>query len=82
MSKTSPGMRRVVVALLEESQNTKEAAQESGGPAVAAYETAASHKLIKMLEDIEKKFKKELDAVEEAETNSKKCLRVGDASLD
>merc|ERR1719243_480905 len=61
-------MRRVMVAFLEESSRTEEASQQPGAPAVAAYEFQ-SGKIITMLEKLKKKFKGELDAVEEAESN-------------
>merc|ERR1719272_590961 len=65
---TDQAMRRVMVALVEESARTEEVSSASGGPAVAAYE-GQSGKLITMLEKLKKKFKGELDAVEEAESN-------------
>jgi len=70
MAKTSVAMRRVMVAFLEMSSHTDESAKDEGAPAVAAYESGLG-KIIKMLEKLKKKFKGELDAVEEAESNSK-----------
>jgi hypothetical protein len=83
MSKTNPAMRRVMVALLEESSRTEEAAHQPGAPAVAAYEFQSS-KIITMLEKLKKKFKGELDAVEEAESNQAhaydlEMLHLGDS---
>jgi len=71
MSKTSSAMRRVMVALLEESSRTQEEQdqEELGAPSAAAYKFQ-SGKIIDMLEKLKKKFKGELDAVEEAESNS------------
>jgi len=68
MSKTNPAMRRVMVGLLEVSSRTEEASHGSGAPAVAAYEFQSGG-IIEMLEKLKKKFKGELDAVEEAESN-------------
>merc|ERR1719272_1562264 len=80
---TDQAMRRVMVALVEESARTEEVSSASGGPAVAAYE-GQSGKLITMLEKLEKKFKGELDAVEEAESNQAhaydlEMLHLGDS---
>merc|ERR1719194_45744 len=77
-------MRRVMVAFLEMSQRTEEATnKELGGPAVAAYEFQ-SGKIITMLEKLKKKFKGELDAVEEAESTQAhaynlEMLHLGDS---
>jgi len=69
MSKENPALRRVVAVFLEESESTRTEESLRGAPAVAAYESS-SGKIIKMLEKLKKKFKKELDAVDEAESNS------------
>jgi DNA repair exonuclease SbcCD ATPase subunit len=71
MARHTRGMRRVLAAFLEEkaSQARSQASDESsGGPAVAAYESQ-SGKIVGMLEKLQKKFKQELDAVEEDESN-------------
>jgi hypothetical protein len=83
MSKTSSAMRRVMVALLEETSRTEEASRGNGAPAVAAYEFQ-SGKIVGMLEKLKKKFKGELDAVEEAESNAAhaydlEMLHLGDS---
>merc|ERR1719281_2306358 len=83
MAKTSVAMRRVMVAFLEMSSHTDESAKDEGAPAVAAYESGLG-KIIKMLEKLKKKFKGELDAVEEAESNQAhaynlEMLHLGDS---
>jgi len=71
MATTTRGGRRVLAAFLEEKANlarTQESSNEAGPPAVAAYESQ-SGKIVGMLEKLQKKFKQELDAVEEEESN-------------
>merc|ERR1719362_2706735 len=62
MAKTTPGMTRVLAAFLQQK------AAQDGAPAVDAYEFQ-SQNIIDLLEGLEKKFKKELADVEEAEAN-------------
>uniref|UniRef100_A0A7S0BAR7 Uncharacterized protein n=1 Tax=Pyrodinium bahamense TaxID=73915 RepID=A0A7S0BAR7_9DINO len=63
MTKTTPGMRRVLAAFLQEKE------QAEGAPAVAAYDFQ-SHGIIEVLEGLLKKFKGELDGVESDEANA------------
>jgi len=63
--------RRVLAAFLEEKASmvrSQDSLNEEGAPAVAAYEFQ-SGKIVGMLEKLQKKFKQELDAVEEEESN-------------
>jgi hypothetical protein len=63
--------RRVLAAFLEEQASmarAQEAANQEGAPAAAAYDFQ-SGKIVGMLEKLQKKFKKELDVVEEEESN-------------
>merc|ERR1719428_1571318 len=67
----SRGARRVLASFLEEQASAtrkQDSANELGGPAVAAYESQSGG-IVKMLEKLQKKFKQELDAVEEDESN-------------
>jgi len=65
MATKSSGMQRVLAAFLQmKTQGT-----DNGAPAVAAYESQSGG-IVEMLEKLKKKFKKELDSVEEAEANS------------
>merc|ERR1719327_1505499 len=66
MSKTVPGMPRVLAAFLE--QTDKNTVSEDGAPAVAAYEFQAGG-VVEVLEGLLKKFKKELDDTVSEETN-------------
>jgi len=66
MAKTTPAMRGVLAAFLQEETNAKDAAM--GGPAVAAYEPQSGG-IIEMLEGLLKKFKEEFDETEAAETS-------------
>jgi len=71
MAKHTRGMRRVLASFLEEKASmarSQDSTSEMGGPAVAAYEFQGG-KIIAMLEKLQKKFKAELDAVEEEESN-------------
>merc|ERR1719473_2255926 len=61
-AKEVPAMRRVYAAFLQMN------AGEAGAPAVAAYESQSGG-IVEMLEGLLKKFKGELGAVEEAESN-------------
>merc|ERR1719277_838896 len=65
MAVAKPGMRRVLAAFIQETQN-QEAAR--GGPAVAAYEFQSGG-IIELLEKFLKKFKGELEEVESEESN-------------
>jgi chromosome segregation ATPase len=62
MATRTRSMRRVLAAYLAEK------ASVHGAPPAAAYESQ-SGKLVDMLEKLQKKFKKELDVVEEEESN-------------
>merc|ERR1719428_707304 len=67
----SRGARRVLASFLEEQASAtrkQDSMTEQGGPAVAAYESQSGG-IVKMLEKLQKKFKQELDAVEEEESN-------------
>merc|ERR1719473_780731 len=63
MAKTTPGMRRVLAAFLQQK------GQEDGAPEVAAYEFQSGG-IVEMLEGLEKKFKAQLDDVEKEEANA------------
>jgi len=63
MAISKPGMRRVLAAFIQESQETAK-----GGPAVAAYEFQSGG-IIELLEKFLKKFKGELEQVETEESN-------------
>merc|ERR1719199_1135299 len=77
MAVTMPGMRRVLAAFLEE----KAKAAEPGAPEVAAYEFQSGG-IIAMLEGLYKKFKAELDAVEEEEANKAHANDLQQIHLD
>merc|ERR1719421_1078756 len=64
MATKSLGMQRVLAAFLQ----MKTEAAGNGAPAVAAYEFQSGG-IVAMLEKLKKKFKGELDAVEEQEAN-------------
>jgi len=64
MAASTPAMRPVLAAFLSESAESR----VSGGPAVAAYESYSSS-IITMLDGLLKKFEKELNDVEAAETS-------------
>jgi len=71
MATHTRGMRRVLAAFLEQKASmarSQDTMSEQGGPAVAAYESQSGG-IVKMLEKLQKKFKQELDAVEEEESN-------------
>jgi len=59
----TPGMHRVLAAALIQEDST-----EDGAPAVAAYESQGGG-VLKMLEGLEEKFKGELSALQEEESN-------------
>merc|ERR1719284_1736844 len=63
MSTAKPGMRRVLAAFIEETEQTTK-----GGPEVAAYEFQSGG-IVALLEKFQKKFEGELAEVEEAESN-------------
>jgi hypothetical protein len=62
LAKTTPGMKRVLAAFLQQS------AHQDGAPAVAAYEFQSGG-IIAVLDGLLEKFKKELDDVESQESN-------------
>jgi len=62
MAKDTPGMTRVLAALLQEREG------EPGAPSVSAYEFQSGG-IVEMLEGLLKKFEKELSDVEEDEAN-------------
>merc|ERR1719393_664756 len=66
MAVEKPGMRRVLAAFIQSTQQKQEAAR--GGPAVAAYEFQ-SQGIVDLLESFLDKFKKELEEVETEEAN-------------
>jgi hypothetical protein len=71
MAVHSRGARRALASFLEEQASAtrlQDSSNELGAPAVAAYEFQ-SGKIVAMLEKLEKKFKQELAAVEEEESN-------------
>jgi chromosome segregation ATPase len=65
MAVAKPGMRRVLAAFIQETQNQE---TTRGGPAVAAYEFQSGG-IVELLEKFLKKFKGELEEVESEESN-------------
>merc|ERR1719393_1172203 len=79
MAVEKPGMRRVLAAFIQSTQQKQEAAR--GGPAVAAYEFQ-SQGIVDLLESFLTKFKKELEEVETEEANQAQNFNLEKINLD